>query len=111
MSTLAGLLLFSLSSNNLLLKNNEFTFSTSNEPGPDQRPYEWDYIKKTYPYYNADPDVYIRALEQAHKLQKESIAKRLNKGSNAVPWEFAGPINIGGRVTDIEFDPNDPEIA
>ena len=79
--------------------------STGNEPGPDLRPYEWAFVKKTYPYYNADPDVYIRALEQAHKMQEESISNRLNKGTSAVQWEFAGPTNVGGRVVDLEFDP------
>ncbi|MDP2365503.1 MAG: hypothetical protein Q8M94_17260, partial [Ignavibacteria bacterium] len=83
---------------------------TGNEPGPDLRPYEWAYIKKTYPYYNADSDVYIRALAQAHQLQKESVVNRLNKGASAVQWQFAGPTNIGGRVVDLEFDPGNPGI-
>lgn len=90
--------------------NTELVLSTGNEPGPDLRPDELAYIKKTYPFYKADSDVYIRAIEQAQKLKKESIAKRLSKGLSAVPWEFAGPTNIGGRVVDLEFDPNNPSI-
>jgi photosystem II stability/assembly factor-like uncharacterized protein len=91
--------------------NTEISMSTGNEPGPDLRPYEWAYIKKTYPYYKADSDVYIRALEQAHRLQKESSANRISKGTSAVKWEFAGPTNIGGRVVDLEFDPANPGIV
>lgn len=87
-----------------------FTFSSGNEPGPDLRPSEWGYIKKTFPYYNADPDVYIRAIEKAHQLKKETIAARLSKGLANVQWEFAGPTNIGGRVVDLEFDPTNPSI-
>lgn len=90
--------------------NTELVLSTGNEPGPDLRPDELAYIKKTYPFYRADSDVYIRAIEQAQKLKKESIAKRLSKGLSAVPWEFAGPTNIGGRIVDLEFDPNNPSI-
>ena len=90
--------------------NTEIVFSTGDEPGPDMRPYEWAYIKKTYPHYNADPRAYIDALEQAHRIHNETRSKRLSKGKSAVQWEFAGPLNIGGRVVDIEFDPINPSI-
>ena len=106
----AGFLIFNFLDHTSVNSYTEISISASNEPGPDQRPYEWDYIKKTYPYYNADSDVYIRALAQAHQLQIESIANRLNKGISAVQWEFAGPTNIGGRVVDLEFDPNNASI-
>lgn len=66
--------------------------------------------KKIFPFYKADSDVYIRALEHANKLKRQTIEERLNKGLTAVQWEFAGPINIGGRVVDLEFDPTNPSI-
>ncbi len=106
----AGFSIFIFLHNSPVNPDIKISLSTGNEPGPDLRPYEWAYIKKTYPYYNADPDVYIRALVQAHLLQKESVAKRLSKGTSAVQWEFAGPTNIGGRVVDLEFDPVNPGI-
>ncbi|MBK7500430.1 MAG: T9SS type A sorting domain-containing protein [Ignavibacteriales bacterium] len=109
-STAVGFTIFTYQHNDPITNNMEFVLSTGNEPGPDQRPDEWAYIKKTYPYYNADSDVYVRALEQAQQLKKESIANRLSKGVSAVQWEFAGPTNIGGRVVDLEFDPNNPSI-
>lgn len=74
-------------------------------------PYEWSYLKKTWPYFNADPRAYIDALEQAHALHKETKAQRLAKGLNANAWEFIGPLNVGGRVVDIEFNPVDPNIV
>lgn len=73
-------------------------------------PYEWSYLKKTWPYLVADPRAYIDAIEQAHKLQRETAENRLSKGHNAVQWEFIGPVNVGGRVVDIEFDPSNPNI-
>ena len=90
---------------------NQFVFSTGNEAGPDLRPYEYAYIKKTYPYYKADSDAYIKAIEQAKFLKEATKNKRLSKGLGSVPWEFAGPTNVGGRVVDIEFDPNNPSIV
>jgi photosystem II stability/assembly factor-like uncharacterized protein len=74
-------------------------------------PYEWSYLKKTWPYLDADPRAYIDALEQAHNLQRETTTQRLQKGLNAVSWEFIGPENVGGRVVDIEFNPSNPNIV
>ena len=91
-------------------KITNFVFSTDIASGPDLRPNEWEYVKKTYPFYTADSDVYISAIEKAHQLKKETIAARLSKGLTNVQWEFAGPINIGGRVVDLEFDPTNPSI-
>jgi len=73
-------------------------------------PYEWSHLKKTWPYLDADPRAYIDALEQAHKLQRETAENRLSKEQKAVQWEFIGPVNVGGRVVDIEFDPSNPNI-
>lgn len=74
-------------------------------------PYEWAYLKKTWPYLNADKSAYIDALEEAHSLQRETSSQRLQKGLNAVSWQFIGPENVGGRVVDIEFNPTDPSIV
>jgi len=109
-SVVAGFSVFTFLPNDPVANNTEFILSTGNDPGPDPRPDEWAYIKKTYPYYNADSDVYIKAIEQAKQLKRETLSKRLSKGLNAVQWEFAGPTNIGGRVVDLEFDPNNSSI-
>lgn len=108
---LAVLTAFLIQEDNTRITDAEMIFSSGDEPGPDLRPYEWAYIKKTFPYYNADPRVYIDALEQAHKIHNETRYKRLHKGLNSVLWEFAGPVNVGGRVVDIEFDPNNSNIV
>jgi hypothetical protein len=71
-------------------------------------PYEWAWVQKTYPYYKADPDVYIKAIEHVKEMKAEQLAK---SNFNNVQWEFAGPVNIGGRIVDIEFNPQDPNIV
>ncbi|RPI68916.1 MAG: hypothetical protein EHM47_13955, partial [Ignavibacteriales bacterium] len=70
-------------------------------------PYEWAWIQKTYPHYNADDDVYIKAIEHVKRMKASQTDKHLSN----IQWEFAGPINIGGRVVDIEFNPQDPDIV
>ncbi|MGD8307372.1 MAG: hypothetical protein PVF17_12015, partial [Ignavibacteria bacterium] len=76
----------------------------------DLRPDEWAYEQRLFPYMKADPDAYIDAIREAHQLHSQSKTNRLAKGMNAVQWEFAGPINVGGRVVDLEINPNDASI-
>jgi photosystem II stability/assembly factor-like uncharacterized protein len=70
-------------------------------------PYEWAWVQKTYPHYNADPDVYIKAIEHVKEMKSQLDKNTLSN----VQWEFAGPINIGGRIVDIEFNPQDPSMV
>jgi photosystem II stability/assembly factor-like uncharacterized protein len=44
-------------------------------------------------------------------MRDELKKKYLAKGESANLWEFAGPVNIGGRVVDIEFNPVNPTIV
>lgn len=45
-STAVGFTIFTYQHNDPITNNMEFVLSTGNEPGPDQRPDEWAYIKK-----------------------------------------------------------------
>ena len=90
------------------LKNINNPNETNNEK---LYPYEWSYLKKTWPYLDADPRAYIDAIEQAHNLQRETAQNSINNTLNSVSWEFIGPVNVGGRVVDIEFNPSDPNIV
>ncbi|MEJ2195580.1 MAG: T9SS type A sorting domain-containing protein [Ignavibacteriaceae bacterium] len=80
------------------------------QPGPDQRPYEWAYLQRVFPYMGSDPDAYMDALNEAHQLQRKTKAKRLSKGESIAQWDFAGPNNVGGRVVDLEINPANPNI-
>ena len=97
-------------SNNFFSGNQFLTSNEKDKKATKLYPYEWAYLKKTFPYMDADPRAYLDAIEQAHKLNRETATKRIDKGLNAVAWEFAGPLNVGGRVVDIEFNPSNPDI-
>ncbi|MBE0573074.1 MAG: T9SS type A sorting domain-containing protein [Ignavibacteriaceae bacterium] len=98
-------------SDNFLSVGNIFFKKEKSKTEKKLYPYEWAYLKKTWPYLNADPRATLDALEQAHRLDKETAEQRLNKSLNSVAWEFIGPLNVGGRVVDIEFNPSDPNIV
>ena len=78
------------------------SISTENEV---MEPSEWMMTQRLFPYMQADPDAYSQALRQVN-LMKSSLKK-----SDELSWTFAGPVNIGGRITDIEFNPLDPNIV
>lgn len=85
--------------------------SKKTERGPDKRPYEWEWMRRTYPYYNADPDAISNAIKKAHEMKFQLKKKYLAKNKQIPQWEFAGPVNVGGRVVDIEFNPLEPNIV
>ncbi len=70
-------------------------------------PADYEMLKRTFPYYNYDKLAYKNAIVELQEL-KES--KKLTK-SNKQSLEFVGPTNIGGRVVDIEFNPQSPNIV
>lgn len=61
-------------------------------------PSEWMYNQRAYPnnYFNK------KAIKKGIRQIKELKA---NKSSNSTNWELKGPINIGGRITDIAISP------
>lgn len=64
--------------------------------GPD----EWMARQRSYPYGKIKPESYLNAMHQAALLHAASPQKRFG-------WEFMGPTNIGGRITDIEVPRDD----
>jgi photosystem II stability/assembly factor-like uncharacterized protein len=90
----------------LLLSTSEETVSK-----PPKYPSEREFIQRTYPHYQYDPYAYVEAIKETHVMRDALRKKYLAKGKKADLWEFAGPINIGGRVVDIEFNPLSPNIV
>jgi len=71
------------------------------ELGKMEYPAEWMYNQRAY------PDNYInkKAIDDAIIQTKEALANKLNESAGT--WTFVGPLNTGGRVTDVEISPND----
>lgn len=76
----------------------------NSNPGPGMWPSEWIWLQRTFPYGEAAPDAYTSAIKSARVLKKTSI-------TTDIEWEFTGPVNIGGRIVDIEFDPQNPDLV
>lgn len=70
------------------------------------KPSDWAWLQRTFPHGIADKTAHLEALQQAHKLR--SLAKASTKEAE---WQFAGPTNIGGRISDVEFNPLNSQIV
>ncbi|MDZ4711026.1 MAG: FlgD immunoglobulin-like domain containing protein [bacterium] len=69
-------------------------------------PNDQEYFKRTFPFGTADADAHLIAMERGNQMRQESVTD-----NSTAAWEFAGPYNIGGRVSDIEYDPGNGNIV
>jgi photosystem II stability/assembly factor-like uncharacterized protein len=74
-------------------------------PGPDQRPSEWDWLRRTFPYWQADAENFRQEMKRAQQMRKTASHFMVEM------VQFAGPTNIQGRVSDIEFNPKNPNTV
>ena len=74
---------------------------------PIPRPALWASTQRLFPYFDYAPNVYPEAIAHVQSMKQGRSFKSASFGE----WDFAGPVNIGGRISDIEFDPQQPDIA
>lgn len=68
-----------------------------------QKPSDWIYRQRAYPDGKLDYAAYREAGLQAAGM-------RNNQHKSTGVWELTGPINIGGRISDVELHPGDTSI-
>ncbi|MDP6569847.1 MAG: hypothetical protein QGF57_01245, partial [Candidatus Marinimicrobia bacterium] len=68
---------------------------------PAALPNEWMGYQRTYPYGKINHQHYLQAMRQAEMQHKNSVSRNTE-------WELLGPTNIGGRITDLIIDSENP---
>ncbi|MCD4818268.1 MAG: hypothetical protein K8S23_06220 [Candidatus Cloacimonetes bacterium] len=68
---------------------------------PDAITNEWMAYQRCYPYDEIKLESYSTGMKTAMERHKQATNTRNN-------WELVGPTNIGGRITDIEILPENP---
>ena len=66
-------------------------------------PSDWFFKQRAFPYKDIDTKTYLNSLQEKRNL----LAQRTAASSFTQPWNFVGPTNVGGRITDIEMWPDD----
>ena len=88
-----------------------FSCNTTVDPFPTEEenhkeiPSDWFHAQRSYPSGEIDKKAFLQALKESRQSTAQA-AQRNPTGE----WEFAGPINIGGRVTDIEMPASSMDI-
>lgn len=68
----------------------------------EKSPHDFMFMQRAYPTGEIKTDAYSKAIQW--KKQQSS------RNANTAPvWEFAGPLNVGGRISDIEIPIDDAE--
>ncbi len=68
----------------------------------EKKPNEWFFMQRAFPYGEINHEMYMSSQKKAMGLKRENRVQK----EDAV-WELAGPLNIGGRITDVEMPGND----
>lgn len=77
----------------------------ASEAGPDMYPSDWAWYRRTFPHWQADPQAFRESMRLAQQMRAQAANLELAQ------VEFAGPTNIGGRISDVEFNPLNPNIV
>jgi len=67
-------------------------------------PADWMSYQRAYPSGQINPEAILMGLQQAQELRAATPGSRTG-------WEFAGPTNIGGRITDVEVPLDDSTVV
>lgn len=83
--------------------NNRHKEDKEKETGKNEYPAEWMYQQRAY------PDNYIneQAMKKAVQQSKEILSNRTSKQGG--DWTLKGPLNTGGRVTDVAIAPDNDD--
>ncbi len=89
-------LLILVASFSILSCNNSSEKISSKNVETKKSPHDFMFMQRAYPTGEIKTDAYSKAIQ----WKKEQA----NRNSNAdVIWEFSGPLNVGGRISDIEI--------
>jgi photosystem II stability/assembly factor-like uncharacterized protein len=86
----------------LFLFNKEITENTKETK---KQPNEWFYSQRAFPFSDINYEAYKNSIDQAKKLKLKYTDR-----NKYFTWEFAGPINIGGRISAVALNPVDPSV-
>ena len=68
---------------------------------PMALPNDWMAMQRMYPHNEINIAAYSEAMHDASKMHEMTDSR--------LEWELAGPTNIGGRITDIEINPDNTD--
>src|SRR5690606_40362391 len=65
-------------------------------------PFDLQFMQRAYPSGQINTSAYSEAIHWKKQTSNRAIANEV--------WQFSGPLNIGGRITDIEIPSTQPDV-
>lgn len=65
-------------------------------------PNDWFFMQRAYPHGRINYAVYLEQMKAVQQLRQSATSEK-----DTTIWEFAGPENICGRLSDVEMHPSD----
>jgi len=72
-------------------------------------PEDWNFQQRAYPFGKIDKSAFTNAF-QYRTLKEIQNINTTQRGPLTEPWNFCGPTNVGGRITDIEMTTDVPQL-
>ena len=72
-----------------------------NKENPDKRPNDWFYRQRAFPYHQINYEAVKAGYYKSKELKEVAVHDQLSG------WEFAGPVNLGGRISAVAMHPSD----
>lgn len=69
-----------------------------------EKPDDWFFRQRAFPQGEINHEAYLHAIQKARKIKETNM-----KGDSAF-WTFAGPLNTGGRLSDVAMHPSDDQV-
>lgn len=83
--------------------SSEESFSNISEEKKDGKyPFDFMFMQRAYPSGEINTSAYSEAIQWKRQSANKNTANEV--------WQFSGPLNIGGRITDIEIPSTQPEV-
>lgn len=80
----------------------ENTVSDVSEEKKGKSPFDLMFMQRAYPDGKINTSAYSEAIQWKKQTANRSTANEI--------WQFSGPLNIGGRITDIEIPSSQPDV-
>lgn len=80
----------------------EKSISKNSEEKDGKYPFDLMFMQRAYPSGEINTSAYSEAIQWKRQAANRNTANEV--------WQFSGPLNIGGRITDIEIPSSQPEV-
>jgi photosystem II stability/assembly factor-like uncharacterized protein len=80
-------------------ENNDFAFEENLD---EKYPHDFMFMQRAYPSGELNTAAYSEAIRWKRQAA--------HKSNTVEVWQFSGPLNIGGRITDIEIPSTQPQV-